>query len=234
VSQAAKTSAIKQLKISDQRITVVLRGRETHRLGSPNFHRREKARSRFGIVPGEIVIVNVGRQEYEKGQKYLLEAVAKLLPNYPGMKLFIAGRDGNFSKELQRLRNELKLNHSVILLGHLDDVPEILAAADLFVFPSLHEGLPGAVVEALALGLPVVTSDIPAIHEVVEPGKNALLVPPGSTQELTQAIDKLISDKEMASSFGRRSREIFEERFTLEMSAQKMIDLYKSIIQMRK
>jgi glycosyltransferase involved in cell wall biosynthesis len=234
VSEAAKKSATQELKIAGDRITVVVRGREPSRLGAPSSLRREEARARLGIHRDQPMIVNVGRQEYEKGQRYLLEAVGRLLPKYHGMKLWIAGREGNYSKELRSLQEELHLHEAVIFLGHRDDVPEILAAADLFVFPSLHEGLPGAVLEALALGLPIVASDIPAIHEVIEPERNGLLVPPGSSHELCQAMDKLLADREMACTFGKRSRQIFEQRFTLETSVHRMIGLYRAVAQMRK
>ncbi|MCI0415440.1 glycosyltransferase family 4 protein, partial [bacterium] len=222
VSEAAKKSAVRELRLNEDRITVVLRGREAKRLGTPGPQRRDEARTKLGILRGP-VIVNVGRQEYKKGQKYLLEAIPPLLPKHPDLKVLISGREGHDSKDLRELQEKLKLNDSVTFLGHRDDVPEILAAADLFVFPSLYEGLPGAVVEAMALGLPVVASDIPPIREVVEPGKNALLVPPGSIQELSEAMDQLLTNRKLAQLFGMRSRQIFEQRFTLENSASCMI-----------
>jgi glycosyltransferase involved in cell wall biosynthesis len=116
------------------------------------------------------------------------------------------------------------------LLGHRDDIPEILAAADLFVFPSLYEGLPGAVMEAMALGLPVVASDIAPIQEVVEQGRNALLVPPESSASLATAIERLLGDTQTAAAFGQRSRAIFEERFTLDQCMARRVALYYAIL----
>ena len=104
-----------------------------------------------------------------------------------------------------------------------------MAAADLFVFPSLYEGLGCALIEAMALRLPIVASDIPVLHEVVEKGQNALLVQPASPVKLARAIETLLNDEDRTSEFGRRSREIFEERFTLEQSTQRMIELYHKI-----
>ena len=117
----------------------------------------------------------------------------------------------------------------VRFLGHRSDVPELLAAADLFVFPSLFEGLPGAVIEAMALALPVVAADIPAVREVVEPGGSAVLVPTRDSAALAEALGSLLEDAERRESFGRRGREIFEERFTLAQSAEKMISFYRGL-----
>ena len=107
---------------------------------------------------------------YAKGQRYLLEAMEILVPTRPRLVLLVAGRLGDMSRELERLRDRPGLRGQVHLLGHPDDVPEILAAADLFVFPSLYEGLPGAVIEAMALGLPVIASRIEPVREIVEEG----------------------------------------------------------------
>ncbi|MEZ4617182.1 MAG: glycosyltransferase family 4 protein [Caldilineaceae bacterium] len=110
-----------------------------------------------------------------------------------------------------------------------DDIPNVMAAADLFVFPSLYEGLGTSLIEAMALGLPIVASKIPAIEEVVEVGKNALLVQPESSDELCATIDTLLSDSQRLTAFSRRSREIFESRFTLEKSASRMVELYQRL-----
>ena len=105
----------------------------------------------------------------------------------------------------------------------------MLAAADLFVFPSLFEGLPGAVIEAMAMGLPVVASDIPALREVVEEDRNALLTPPASAEDLADAMARLLDDRTRSAAFGERSRRLFEEHFTLERCAPQMIEFYRAL-----
>jgi len=122
------------------------------------------------------------------------------------------------------------LGSPVELLGHREDVPEILAAADVFAFPSLWEGLGGALIEAMALGLPIVASDVPAIREVVDEGANARLVPPADPPALAEALARLLGDARLRSSYGERSREIFLERFTLERSAEAMLALYQRVV----
>ncbi|MCI0607246.1 glycosyltransferase family 4 protein [bacterium] len=234
VSKAAKESAVTTLGIRPERITVVERGRDPDRLGYPGKERSMLARTALGLDENDEIIVNIGRLEYQKGQKYLLDAIAHLLPKHPRLVLLIAGRSGVLSSELSQLSEKLGLNGRVRFLGYRSDIPEILAAADVFAFPSLYEGLPGAVIEAMALGLPVVASSIPAVLEVVEPGGNALLVQPGSAIEFAQALETLLEDRNKCITFGKRSREIFEERFTLDRSASSMIQLFRQTAATRK
>lgn len=230
ITHAVKDAAVGTLNIPPEQITVVERGRAPERLGSPSTLRRQRARHRLGLGEHDAVIVNVARQEFQKGQAHLLQALAELLQRRPGVTLLIAGRTGNASPDLTRRSEELGLGERVRFLGHRSDVPEILAAADLFVFPSLYEGLGGALIEAMALGLPIVASDLPVTREVVEAERNALLVKPASPSALAAAIDALLDDSERARAYGRRSREIFEERFLLEKSASRMITLYRSVV----
>ena len=113
--------------------------------------------------------------------------------------------------------------------GYREDVPDLLAAADVFVFPSIFEGLGGALIEAMALGLPIVASDLAAVREVVEEGRNAVLVPSSSPRALADALDALLDDRRRAAAFGARSREIFIERFTADRSTRRMIELYRGV-----
>jgi glycosyltransferase involved in cell wall biosynthesis len=198
-------------------------------LGRPSAQRRQLARIQFGLDENQEVLVTIGRQDYQKGQRYLLEAMAMLVSTRPRLVLLMAGRSGDVSEDLERLRDRLGLKEQVRFLGHREDVPEILAAADLFVFPSFYEGLPGAVLEAMALGLPIVASDIDPVRETVEEGRNALLVKPASPDKLASAIERLLEDRPAAQAFGRRGREIFEERFTLEQSMARVLALYRQV-----
>ena len=101
--------------------------------------------------------------------------------------------------------------------------------ADLFVNLSHTDSLDKAVLEAMALGLPIVATNIPALLEIVEDGRNALLVKSASPAKLAAAIEALLVDQEQATSFGRRSREIFDARFTLERTVARMIELYQGL-----
>jgi glycosyltransferase involved in cell wall biosynthesis len=231
ISEAVKASAIRRLGVGPERITVVPRGRDPKRLGGPSTRRRDTSRKALGLGPTDRVILNVGRREHQKGQRYLLQATAEVVPAQAGLVTVIAGREGHAADELNQIAEQMRLNGHVRFLGHRDDVPDLLAAADVFVFPSLYEGLGGSLIEAMALGLPIVTSDIPAIREVVEPEGNAVIVPPGDAEALARGIERVLNDPEMARRFGQRSRDLFLERFTLERSVEAMAALYRDVAQ---
>jgi glycosyltransferase involved in cell wall biosynthesis len=230
VAHAVKSHAVDALGIPEERITVIERGRDASRLGARTAKRRRGTRKRLAIPADAEVLVNVGRQEFQKGQRYLLEAVERLAPSRPRLVLLIAGRRGAASDELDGLLARPQIAERVRLLGYRDDVSDVLAAADLFVFPSLFEGLGGSLIEAMALELPIVASDLDAIREVVEPGRNATLVPPATTDALATAIEELLDDAERARAYSARSRQIFEERFTLDGSTTRMAALYRRVL----
>ena len=229
ITEAVKSWAVADMRIDPRLITVVHRGRNLDRLGEVGPERRRSARHVLGLRDEDEVVLSVGRQEFQKGQRFLLEAVAALAPRRPRLRLLIAGRRGASSPELDRLLDVPELAGRVHVLGHREDVPDLLAASDLFAFPSLFEGLGGSVLEAMALGLPIVASDLPAVREIVEEGGNALLVPVAAADELGGAIDRILQDPSLARAFGQRSREIFLERFTSTRSAEAMIDLYRHL-----
>jgi glycosyltransferase involved in cell wall biosynthesis len=229
ITGAVKEHGVEALRIPADRVTVIERGRDAARLGSPSAQRRSIARRRLELADGDEVLINLGRQEYQKGQRYLLEAVERLAAGRPRLILLMLGRRGAASQEIDELLARPPIAERVRVLGHVDDVSHALAAADLFVFPSLFEGLGGSLIEAMALGLPIVASDLPAVREVVEPGRNASLVPPAEPAALARAIEDLLDDRAKASDFGGRSRQLFEERFMLSRSVKRMAELYRRI-----
>jgi hypothetical protein len=183
----------------------------------------------MGVPDDAQVVVTVGRQEYQKGHRYLIEAFANVASDHPSALLLITGRQGHATTQLEELIAKLNLDSVVRLLGHRSDVPEVLAASDMFVFPSLYEGLGGALIEALALELPVVASDLPALREVVREGEDAILVPPGDPDALGSAISSLLDDPATMEAYGARSREIFDEEFRAEDATERMVALLAAV-----
>lgn len=229
ITGAVRDSSVRALGIDPGRVTVIPRGRDGRRLGVPSPERRLAAREALGVPTRAQVIVNVGRQEHQKGHVDLLAAMA-ILARRPDVLLLQAGRQGHASKQVSLMCADPLLRECTRLLGHRDDVPQILAAGDVFAFPSLYEGLGGAVIEAMALGLPIVATSVPALREVVEEGGNALLIPPGKPAHLAEALDQLLGDPGLLAAYGRRSRALFEERFTLERSVDGMLALYQGLL----
>ena len=229
ITQTVKESAVRHLRVEADQVTVIPRGREEGRLGEPSDERRAKARADLGIDPDAPVVVTAGRQEYQKGQWHLIDALPRLLLSHPELLILIAGRPGNASERITRAIESNAVAGSLRMLGHRDDLPDVMSAGDVFAFPSLYEGLGGVLIEAMALGLPIVASDLPAVREVVESGGNADLVQPASPEGLARAIQGLLEDRARARTYSTHGRHLFEERFTLDRVAGRMWDLFEQV-----
>jgi glycosyltransferase involved in cell wall biosynthesis len=230
ISRSVKQHAITTLGLPSDRITVVYRGRDEVRLGRPDPARRRTARTMLGLEDDDEVLVHLGRQEFPKGHVHLLDAFDRLAGTRPRLWLLAAGRQGNSSAQVAAAHGRMRHGDRVRFLGHRDDAPEVLAAGDAFVLPSLWEGLGCSLLEAMALGLPIVASDVPAIREVVEDGRNATLVPLADPAALADAIEVMLDDADRRRSYGLRSRSIFEERFTLTPRMEEMVRLYDRVV----
>ena len=230
ISHAVKDSAITHLGLEPEQVTVIERGRDLTRLGRPSDQRRSEARARLAIPADADVVLNVGRQEPAKGHATLVEATAKLATRRPGVVLLQVGREGKETARLRRLASHAP-EGVVRFLGHRDDVGGLLAAADVFVFPSVYEGLGGSVLEAMAMRVPVVASHIPALSEVLDDGRAGELVPVGDPSALAQAIEHVLDHRDEAARMAERAERIFFERFTLERSAARMVELYDKVLE---
>jgi glycosyltransferase involved in cell wall biosynthesis len=215
-----------KLFISSQKMTLVYRGRN-----SKNYEVAPTSRTDLDIESDKIVLINVGRQDFQKGHDLLVQSVA-LLPNSIKERIvvLIVGREGNATSSLKKLISENKLEETILFLGHRTDVPALLKMADIFIFPSRFEGLPGALIEAEAASLPIICSNVSMMLEVVEPNKNALTFDLNKVQDLSIAIETLIENIELRTAFSKKSRIIFEKRFQIESVHQSMLLLYNNII----
>jgi glycosyltransferase involved in cell wall biosynthesis len=233
ITVAAKDSGVRNLHIRPDRVTVIPRGRDPLRLGVRSRDRRRAVRDRLGISQDATVVVNVGRQEHQKGQTTLVEAVAELAADRPELVTLIMGRRGQASGVLEGLIAEQGLQDRVRILGFRSDVADVLAASDVFAFPSRYEGLGGALLEAMALGLPAVVTRLPALLEVVEPDRSALVVAPGDPRGLAGAIERLLDEPALRQELGVRGREIFDEQFTLDRAVARTLAMYESVMDRR-
>jgi glycosyltransferase involved in cell wall biosynthesis len=228
ITGAVRREAAATMRIPPGRITVIERGRDPNRLGRSSPERRARVRRLLGLSEDAEILISVGRQEYQKGHRTLLRAL-DFLADRPRLILLHAGRPGQETALLERMQRGLGDNR-VRFLGYREDLPDIMAGADLFVFPSMWEGLGGALIEAMALELPIVASRLDPVAEVVNEGVNALLVPPGEAAALARAIADLLDSPYQRREFGRSGRERFERLFTLDRSTRRMLDLYRRLV----
>ena len=173
------------------------------------------------------VIGTVARLHPSKGQDDLLRAFAIVLKRDPTAVLWIIG-DGERRAALEREAQRLAIAAHVRMPGARDDVGDILAAIDLFALPSHWEGMPNALMEAMAAGRPVVASDIDAIGELVVHGETGWLTPPGDPEALAQTMIDILADRERAADVGRRAMACMRRDFSIERMADAYEQLYRS------
>lgn len=232
LTEEVKKHFVDHLKIAPEKIKVIPRGREEN----PMIHTKDEARTKLEVeldtkFQGP-VFIHVGRQEYQKGHLNLLKALKIIDRELSELKaqIIFCGRKGNSTEELQEFLGKNPFSTKIHWLGHRNDVPAILAGADVFVFPSVLEGLGGALIEAQAAKLPVVCSNIPVFNEVVLEDQNALFFEVGDPKKLSEKLLLMARSPELRKSFGVKSLENFQNNFQIEKIHQKMLNYYKTVV----
>ncbi len=167
----------------------------------------------------------MARLDKQKDHASLLEA-ARLVPD----AVFVLVGDGPLREELEDRATRLGVEERVLFLGWREDIPEVLACADLFVLPSLYEGLPLALLEAMAAGLPIVATAIGGTSEAVVDGVTGLLVPPGEPRSLAAAIRRALDDEGLARRLGAASRERVRREFSAAAMARRTVSIYEECL----
>lgn len=203
VSEAVRSSLP---ALIHRRAEAVLQGIEVEQVQAQRDH-RPAVRAELGLGEDALVVGTVANLRPVKAHPDLLAAACEVVRRLPNVRFVIVGH-GPSEAQVRALHAQLGLGDRVVLLGHRPDAVRVMAACDVFVLASLNEGLPLAVMEALALGLPVVATAVGGIPEVVENGREGLLVPPGRPWELAAALVTVLTDAErrrrMAEAAARR------------------------------
>ena len=196
--------------------------------------RRDKRNIRKDLNIGQeaVILGTVGRLTPVKGHVYLLKAMQTLVSKNKDVRLVIVG-DGPLRNQLENLAVELQIEKNVLFVGHQNDACDFIDAMDVFVLPSLHEGIPMVLLEALALSRPVVASRTGGIPEVIEDGVSGLLVEAGNPMALAEALAVLTKDVARAEQLGKNGRVRVEQRFTSNVMAAKTADLYRRLVSSR-
>jgi glycosyltransferase involved in cell wall biosynthesis len=176
-----------------------------------------------GGAHGPLVLVPA-RLDPQKGHRHLIQAAVEV----PGATFLLAG-DGSERKVLNELAQSLGLGDRVVFLGYRGDIPALLAACDLVVLPSLYEGLPLSLLEAMAAGKPVIASRIGGVDELVANDENGLLVEPGDPHALAEAIRALLADPERRRRLARAGSEVVERRFSLAAASARISRIYEEL-----
>jgi glycosyltransferase involved in cell wall biosynthesis len=210
--------------IAPEKITTIDNGIDLSPFVSANPGLAEELRKGDRILVG-----TVGRLVEQKGMEYFLRAAHKVLQRFPNTLFVIVG-DGPDRAKLEELSRELKIEASVVFTGSRRDMPSVYASLDIFVLASLDEGMPMAVLEALASGCPTIATEVGAVPKLIMPGQSGLLIPPGHAQGLTQAICSLLSEPDLRRRLARNAERIVRERYSSNYMARKYLRIYDELL----
>jgi len=186
---------------------------------------RDRLREELAVSEDGVLAVTSARLDREKGHKYLLGAIPDVLNIYPDTVFAFCG-DGYLRVDLEKQAFELGIKENVRFLGIRHDMLALLRAADIFVMPSLAEGLSLAMLEAMVAQLPVVVTEVQGSIDVIESGKNGLLVPAADSDALTQVLCSLLAQPEKWESLGESARQTVLDSYTIDRISQRYEKLF--------
>ncbi|WP_406280283.1 glycosyltransferase [Embleya sp. NBC_00896] len=233
----------RRLAVRRARIDVVPRGRDPELLAAARG-RRAITRAVLRVADDVPLLVTAARQEYQKGLDVLLTAFAQVRRELPDAVLMLAGPAGGQTELLRELAAKIvetgpgagdsaRTADAVRFLGHRDDVPDLMGAADVFVLPSRWEGLGSVLIEAMGVGTPIVTSDLPPVREITGAGDCAALVPPDSPEALAAALVSALTEREKTSVRTEAAHRRFGEEYTIDSVCDRMVAFYERALDRR-
>ena len=228
VSESVKESCINKRNISKDKTFVIHNGIPLQNFATLEGERVQKERKRLGIEPDFKVIGTVAKLREEKGTRYFIESAAKVLDLFPKTNLLVAG-DGPLIGELKNLTEKLGIGNRVIFAGFRDDIQVILSIIDIFVIPSITEGSPLALLEAMAMGKPIVATNVGGIVEILRDGETGLLVPSRDPEAIAEKIVHLFRNEAESRKLGLRAKEEVE-KYDIHSHVQKLAWHYDELV----
>ncbi len=186
------------------------------KISTPDIHEKSPFPGFRGLVIGTASRLHPG-----KGIDTLIQAFARLTQTIPDVRCLVVG-EGSEKARLQQLARDLKIEDRVVLTGYVEDVFTYLQSFHIYVLASLQESLPVSLLEALALGKPAVGTDVGDVGRVLDFGKKHLLVPPGDTDQLCQALIRLCQSPELRESLGREGSEVIKRNYSISAAIEKI------------
>ena len=216
-----------KLGISPHKIAVIDNGIDLKRFS--HGKKNDKLKSALGFDIHSKVIGTVASLTAEKGHIYLMNAAKAILSSYPEVRFLFVG-DGAGRRNLEEKMADLGLQGKIFFAGSRKDIPDLLSILEIFVLPSLKEGLPMALLEAMAAHVPIVATEVGAVPTVVEDGITGTLIPPKEPGVLADAVIRILSDRKRALDMAERGFKKVRDHFSSEQMASKYLSLYEDLI----
>lgn len=222
-SEAIRELLVAEFHVERERVHLLHNGVDSERFGNLRVNRRDILPS---VPPNGKWILHIANMVSEvKGHAVLIDAARTVATSVEDVHFILVG-DGPLRAGLEVRAREAKLEESMHFIGRRNDTAELLACGDLFLFPSLAEGMPNAVLEAAAAGLPIVATSVGGIPEIIKNGLNGILIPPGDSRALADATLRLLRNHELSNRFGRAAQETIRANFGFDRLADALTNLY--------
>ena len=197
---------------------------------NPQRFRIEDLREKYG-VKAEKTVLYAGRLTSQKGLIFLMKSIPKVLKDFSDIEFIIVGK-GPLESRLRRMTKRFSIHSHIKFLNSVPHrlMPELYALADIFVLPSLSESFPNAVLEAMAMEKPTITTKVGVIPEIFTHGKHTFLINAGDVKELTNALLMLLCDETLSRELGRNSRKLVKTKYSWERVLEKTLNLYQEIL----
>jgi glycosyltransferase involved in cell wall biosynthesis len=230
VSDNLKTFLSKTRQVPEKKIAKVYNGIEVESF-CPNLKTMEdeKLKKSFGIKKDTITVGAIGRLCWQKGFEYFLKSIPAILSKNNKVKFLIVGA-GPLQEQLENLAKYLMIDKRVIFTGFRDDIRSILYIIDLLVVPSIREGFPMIILEAMAMAKPIAAANLPGISEQLENGITGRLFEPRNHEEISNVLMDLIADKEKRTMLGEMARQAAIERFSIERMVWQVEQVYQELL----
>ncbi len=228
VSESTREFCIRARKLSPKRVKKVYLGAPLDEFAPFSPEARREAREKLGFGPNEKIVGTVTRLMESKGNRYLVEAASILARKRNDVRVVVVG-EGPLRSELEAQAREIGVSERVTFLGFQRDVAQAFAAFDVAVFPSLWEGTPLTVFEAMAMKKPLVATSVDGLRDVLCDDENALLVPPKDASALSRALEHVLDEADLASRLSESALQT-SRRFDIRIFVHKMERLYELIV----
>lgn len=225
ISRAIRNEVL-EMGVSDDRITVIHNGLDITKYAEPRDP--QETRRQLGLNADKYTVAMIARLHPVKGHQYFLQAAREIIDRGINAQFLIIG-EGIYREKIQQWIKELDLERVVIMPGYYSPIENIYPVCDLLCVPSLMEGLGMVVLEAMYFQVPVVASDVGGIQEIIEDRKNGLLVQPGDSHGLADAIETLWADKDMVKEFQIQGQQTIKN-FSQEKMARQIEETYRSLL----
>jgi glycosyltransferase involved in cell wall biosynthesis len=228
VSASTRDFMVRCRHLPAERIRLVFNGAPLEEFKPPSAERVREERTRMGVGAEEIVIGTVGRLDHQKGTTYFLQAAAHVMRLRSRVRIVVAG-DGHLLEQHRAEARALGIADRTTFTGFREDVPALQAALDIQVFASLWEGTPLTLFEAMSMGLPIVSTAVDGLAEVLRQRENGLLVPPRDPEALAAAMLELVDNPAYAAELGARAQQE-SRRYDVCRTVRDLESIYRELV----